>query len=975
MTAKTGAGGKAQEKAASLAERAAWGKARGKKAFAAITKAIRDGSPFLREAIETDRERFQTFAGSVPEEALAALIEAQASLHRRHAAGDIDRNEAAALLRRNRTAHALLVALADLGSVWDVDTVVRALSDFADASVRSAVGIASHELGQAGQLDLGAIGPDGQGCGVTFLALGKHGAGELNYSSDIDLVVFYDPKAPAAIDEKGPSRLYNRVAQSVVKLLSERTADGYVHRVDYRLRPDPGSTTAAVSLPAAYTYYETVGQNWERAAMIKARAVAGDVALGESFIAEMKPFIWRKYFDFHAIADIHAMKRQIHAVRGHGSIAVAGHDIKLGRGGIREIEFFVQTQQLVFGGRRPALRGRRTLDMLAELHREGWVTETARDELSEAYRFLRRIEHRLQMVADEQTQRLPADEAELVRFARFAGYPDLESFSADLTAYAKRVEHHYGLLFEDAPELASDLGDLVFTGTEDDPATLQTLGRLGFRDPPKVAETVRGWHFGRRAAITSARAREVLTELVPALLKALGGTADPDGGLARLDAAFARMPAAVELLGILRQHERLRLLFADLLGTAPRLAEEVAARPHVLDPLLDPGFTAPPRDEAAIEAEFLSLVGTADGMEEFLDRIRDAAHQLQFTTGARMLSGILTPREAGFAHAAIARAAIRASLERVSGAFEADHGRVPGGHLAVVGLGRLGGADLTATSDLDLIVLYDFDAEKRTSDGDRPLDAVVYHLRLTQRLVAALTVPTRRGRLFEVDLRLRPSGSKGPIGTQFSGFVSYHEAEAELWEHMALTRARVLAGDPSFATRVDEAITAIVRRRRDPAEVFKAVRDMRRLVETEKGDAGELDLKMAPGGLLDLDFIAQALVLAHASDHGSLVGLPTSEVLTEAGQLGLLPRSDAADLVEAYRVLDEVNHWQRLTVGGASEESAGMPALRSRLAALVGAPDPKVLGAHLAEVRKPVRAIFERVLGQGRATRRRSAKG
>jgi glutamate-ammonia-ligase adenylyltransferase len=944
-----------------MRECARWRQKSGADAFDALLGAIRKHSPFLRELAE-DEARLTRFAEAAPDASLKRLVSGQRRLLGRFRKGTLDRGAVAAEMRRTRGGHALLVALADLGGVWSVEEVTQALTEFADASVETAVGLALHEAAEAGKLDGAKIGPNGEGCGITFLALGKHGAGELNYSSDIDLVVFYDPEASALTDSNAAARIYTRLAQAVLKLLSERTPDGYVHRVDYRLRPDPGSTPVAVSLPAAYTYYETVGQNWERAAMIKARPVAGDIGLGQRFLDDLAPFIWRKYFDFNAIADIHAMKRQIHAVRGHGEIAVEGHDIKLGRGGIREIEFFVQTQQLVFGGRRPNLRGRRTLDMLAELHREGWVTAKARDELSDAYRFLRGVEHRLQMVADEQTQRLPSDPKELAAFARFCGYAGLPAFSKALVAQARRVERHYGLLFEDAPELASDLGDLVFTGTEDDPATLATLSRLGFRDPPKVAETIRGWHFGRRQAITSARAREVLTELVPALLKALGGTGDPDGGLAHLDAAFARMPAAVELLGILRQHERLRLLFADLLGTAPRLADEVAARPHVLDPVLDPGFSVPVRDEAAIEREFLALVGRPEGFEDFLDRIRDAAHQLQFVTGARLLSGILAPHEAGRANAATARATIRAAMARVESEFAGEHGRATGGKLAVLGLGRLGAANLTPTSDLDLVVLYEFDEKNRTSDGRRPLDSVVYYLRLTQRLIAALTVPTRRGRLFEVDLRLRPSGSKGPIATQFSGFVSYQGAEAELWEHMALTRSRVLAGPPEFAARIEKSIRTLLRRKRDPGEVYAAVHDMRMLVAKEKGDEGELDLKLAPGALLDLDFLAQALVLGHASRHASLLSLSVPDVLKEAGRLGLLDRKDATLLVEAYRLLDDVMHWQRLTLGEGEEAEGGTPGLRARLAALVGAPDPKVLGAHLAEIRHPVRAIFERVL-------------
>lgn len=696
--------------------------------------------------------------------------------------------------------------------------------------------------------------------------------------------------------------------------------------------------------------------------MIKARPIAGDLTLGARFLGELEPFIWRKYFDFAAISDIHAMKRQIHAVRGHDRIAVAGHDVKIGRGGIREIEFFVQTQQLVFGGRRPVLRGRRTLDMLAALAAENWVSGEARDELSEAYRFLRRIEHRLQMVADEQTQRLPTGAGDLARFAALAGYAGVEAFSDDLMGQARRVQHHYGLLFEEAPGLAIDKGSLVFTGTNDDPATLATLRRLGFRRPELAAETVRGWHFGRRAAITSPRAREVLTELAPALLEALGGTGDPDGALARLDRAFGRMPAAVELLTILRSHERLRLLFADLLGTAPRLAETVAASPHVLDAVIDPSFSRPVWEEAGIEADLRATIGRPADTEEFLERIREAAHQLQFVTGARLLSGILPPVAAGAAFAAIAGAAVRASLAWVSDAFAAEHGRLPGAAMAVLALGRLGAGDLTATSDLDLVVLYDFDDERRTSDGARPLDAVVYHTRLTQRLIAALTAPTRRGRLFDIDLRLRPSGTKGPVASQFSSFVAYHAGESELWEHMALTRARVLAGPPDFARRVEAAVRDVVVRRRSRAAVFASVAAMRDLVEREKGAADARDLKLSPGGLLDLDFIAQALVLAHAHDHPGLVGRSTSSTLHEAGRIGLIETIDAQTLVSAYRVLDDMLQWQRLTLGERPEDAERAPALLRRLSALVGAPDPGSLEGFLAEVRRPVGALFDALM-------------
>ncbi|WP_262271013.1 bifunctional [glutamine synthetase] adenylyltransferase/[glutamine synthetase]-adenylyl-L-tyrosine phosphorylase [Microvirga yunnanensis] len=931
--------------------------------FRDLLLALADHSPFLWQLVVNDPARIAGLALAPPEEAHRAIVEKQSGLFREVRSGAMTRNDAVRAFRQNRNAHALLVALADIGGLWSTEQVTQALSDFADASVTGGVNLVLTEAADLGRIRLANPDSPGEGSGFTVLALGKHGAGELNYSSDIDLVIFFDPDATALKDPSEAATVYTRIAQQLAKLLQERTADGYVHRVDYRLRPDPGSTPTAMSLSSAYVYYETVGQNWERAAFIKARPVAGDLALGETFLKELRPFIWRKYFDFASIADVHAMKRQIHAVRGHDEIAVAGHDIKLGRGGIREIEFFVQTQQLVFGGRRPALRGRRTLDMLKALHDEGWITDRARDELSDAYRFLRTIEHRLQMVADEQTQRLPADEDALKRFARFCGYPTTKAFATALTDQAKIVQGHYALLFEEGPELASDAGSLVFTGTGDDPETLATLQRLGFREPERVAETVRGWHFGRRPAIQSARAREVLTELTPALLSALGGTAEPDGALAALDRAFGRMPAAVELLTILQSHDRLRLLFADLLGTAPRLADTVAQSPHVLDALIDPAFGTPAVDEATVESQVRQLIGPPRDFEDFLDRVRDAARQMRFVTGARLLSGVVSPAQAGEAYAAIARAVIRASFDAVRRAFEAEHGTVPGARIAILGLGRLGSRELTAGSDLDLVVIYDFDENARESTGARSLDAVVYFTRLTQRLVSALTVPTRRGLLYDVDLRLRPQGGKGPVASQFKGFVAYQTGEADLWEHMALTRARVIAGDDAFGAEVSESIRGILAARRDPKKVFEDVRSMRELIAQEKGDADPWDLKLARGGLTDLDFIAQALVLAHAHAHPSLIGCPTEAAFAQAQAEGLLDREAGRSLIEAHKLLNDIFQWQRLTIEGRFDaESVPQPILK-RLATVAGLPNATVLLSHLAEQYRRVGDVYREVMG------------
>ena len=731
-----------------------------------------------------------------------------------------------------------------------------------------------------------------------MLALGKHGARELNYSSDVDLIVFYDSASASIPEGVEPGPLFVRIAKALARLLQERTPNGYVLRVDLRLRPDPGATPVAMSIASAASYYETLGQNWERAAMIKARSVAGDVALGRAFLSELAPFIWRKYFDYAAIADIHAMKRQIHAVRGHERVTVPGHDVKLGRGGIREIEFFVQTQQLIFGGRRPRLRGARTLEMLRELGTEDWVSADAVEELSEAYTYLRRIEHRLQMVADEQTQRLPFEAEPLARFAQFCGHAEVESFADEMTHHLRQVEKHYARLFEDAPTLGAEAGSLVFTGVVDDPDTLATLRRLGFQRPEAATETIRGWHFGRRPAVQGARAREVLTELIPGLIARFfrlrrsrrrarrlrrGARAHARGGGAAVDPALERTVAR-----IVRRSLRRR--------AAPRPGRGLAARmcstPRSIPAAPARSRKASTRRKQAARVD--AFLDAADGYEAMLDRARDFAAEETFLIGVRLLSGALDPEMAGRAYSALARGLVAALLERVGAAFAREHGRIEGGRVAVLAMGKFGSREMTAASDLDLIIIYDFPAEAAESDGRRPLGAALYYARLTQRLLAALTAPTKAGKLYDVDLRLRPSGRQGPLATQLSAFALYQRERAETWEHMALTRARVVAGDAKLAAEIGAVVTQTLRAARDPVELAHEVREMRALIAREKGDSDPWDLKLVAGGLLDIEFIAQFLILAHARERPELIDVSTRAVITKAGELGLLAPEDAA---------------------------------------------------------------------------------
>ena len=913
-----------------------------------LLAAIADHSPFLWRLIEAEPARLASILDRDPHE---VLDDAMASL----AAPSLGTVEDALIrsLRRARQTVALTVALADLGGAWVLEDVVQALTRAAEAFIRASLGFLLRAAGAAGRLKLDPADPMRE-CGLAILALGKLGGAELNYSSDVDLVCLYDPDSPAIVDRGGVQALYVRIVRDLVRLLQHPTADGHVLRVDLRLRPEPSAKAIAVAVPAALAYYENFGQNWERAALIKARPVAGDLTLGAGMLEALKPFIWRKYFDLAAIADIHAMKRQIHAAKGGGEIAVGGHDVKIGRGGIRDIEFFVQTQQLIFGGKRPALRGSRTVPMLRRLRVEGCIGRHVEDDLGKAYAFLRGIEHRLQMLDDRQTHTIPAGKDALERFARFCGYASAAAFSGVFERSCRLVAHHYSLLFENAPKLGHAGGDLVFTGIGDDLGTLRTLEKLGFRAPERVAATVRGWQAGLRPAVRSPRARERLTELVPLLLSSFGRGSDPDAAVAGFDRVLERLPTATELFAILTAHPALRTLFAEILGGAPRLAEAVAIYPHLLDIAIDRDASLT-FDEDEMETRVTAALARATTTEEALDLVRDYQHEEHFLIGTRLLSGGLLPREAGAAFTALAVGVIRALLRRAEAAFTAEHGRMKDATLAVLAFGKLGSREMTAASDLDLVVVYDFDAGAGPSDGGKRLDATTYFARLTQRLVTHLTAPTRRGRLYEVDMRLRPSGRQGPLATKFSAFAAYQRTVAATWEHLALTRARVVAGDPGLARRIEAAITAALESTPRPA-LTADVAAMRALMARERPPVNVWDIKLSPGGLVDGDFLAQTLALQRPD----LRDPAPRTVLERAAASGLVSPA----VVAAYDLQAAANQIIRLALPeGVNPDEAGR-GLRLRLAQACGLPGWASFKPALGDARATLRAAFESMIGR-----------
>ena len=873
-------------------------------------------------------------------------------------------DEAMKPLREAKRRLALLTALADLGGVWDVREVTAALSAGADDLLGAAIRLLFRLAAQQGKCE--AIDPERPEAdsGYIVLGMGKYGAFELNYSSDIDLIVFYDPAKARLSAGVEPSTFFVRLTRDLVKLMAERTPEGYVFRTDLRLRPDPGATQVALSVDAGLHYYETVGQNWERAAYIKARAVAGDLAAGEAFLRELAPYVWRKNLDYAAIADIHAMKRQIHAHKGHGEIAVEGHNLKLGRGGIREIEFFVQTQQLIAGGRQPELRTSQTLKALDELASRGWIAGSAAEEMAEAYCFLRNIEHRLQMIDDEQTHSLPSKPDKLERIARFCGYETTDALAKALRRRLKTVQGHYSVLFEDVPALSrsSAPGSLVFTGDSDDPETVSTLAEMGFSSPSSVIGTVRGWHFGRYPATRTARARERLTEFQPLLLEALSGTANPDLALATFDRFLAELPAGIQLFAMLRNNPALLDLLADIMGTAPRLARLVSRRPRVMDAVLDPGFLGElpkPEELTTLIREQFEQTRT---YEDCLDRARRIGQEQSFLIGVRVLSGSIPAEEAGFAYAALAEQLVAGLQAQVETLMNRQHGEVTGGEMAVIAMGKLGGREMTANSDLDLIIIYRYANGQNPSSGLKPLAPTQYYARATQRLISALSVPTAEGGLYEVDMRLRPSGKSGPVATSLLSFIGYQNKEAWVWEHMALTRARVVSGPDALRTDIEATIHDVLCRERDRAKIAESVREMRQRIAQEKGSKDLWDLKYADGGLVDVEFITQYLQLIHAASNPGVLDQNTVAGLEKMRAKDLLSGSDADTLVRAAHLYHSLIQIMRLCQEGRFDPDKSPPGLKALLSQAAGIGDFSDIPSLLKEMQAAVADCSRRLI-------------
>jgi glutamate-ammonia-ligase adenylyltransferase len=924
-----------------------------------ILLSFAEASPYLFDLVRADGARVIRLLESEPESHFSQLIEDT----RREVPAASSEAEAMRLLRRTKSEAALLIALCDVGGVWPVTQMTAALTDLAVASVQSALRFVLRQEAKRGRLLPSNLEYPEQDSGLIVLAMGKMGARELNYSSDIDLIVLFDSAASMLSPDIEPQLFFVRATQALFRMLQQRTGDGYVFRVDLRLRPDPASTPVAISTASALHYYEREGRTWERAAMIKAWPCAGDVKDGEALIAEISPFVWRKHLDFAALADVHDMKRQMQTFRGQSAIAVEGHNVKVGRGGIREIEFFAQTQQLIAGGRHPQLRVRPTLEALNVLASSNWITFEARDQLTAAYTFLRRVEHRLQMVADEQTHTLPETTEAMERFARFLGHDGRETFAKLLLGHLNVVQEHYGKLFESDPTGTAKMPAADYGAGPDDPRLIEHLATLGFKKPITVAKIIRDWMVGDYRVFRMEAVRNAFAEFLPTLVAGLAQVEEPDNAVVAFDRFLQALRRGARLFSLLSQYRDLVSLVTLILGVAPRLGDMLAQQPQIMDGLIDPRFFGTMPDRHELSARLAAILSDATSYEEFLDRLRLFGQESLFLVGTRILSGTVSAQQAGIAFADVAEGIVHTVHRLVTERFGAQHGRVSGQETAVLAMGRLGSREMTASSDLDLILLYDFDSRQPDSDGARSLHGAQYFARFTQRLISAFTTRTNYGVLYDIDMRLRPSGRAGPVASRIESFAEYQNREAWTWEHMALTRARVISASPEFRARIEGIVREVLTRPRDAAEVASDVVAMRRAIALEKGEDEVWDLKYAAGGIVDIDFIAQYLQLVHAAEKPEILDVNTLQVLDNAARLGVLSPSAAEILRTATRLFHDLTQILRLCVSEKFKPETSGEALLRVMARAGDAPDFSALEARVKETQSEVRRVFRDLVG------------
>ena len=733
-----------------------------------------------------------------------------------------------------------------------------------------------------------------------------------------------------------------RIARRVVELLQNRDENGFVFRVDLRLRPSPEASPLALPIGAALSYYESAALPWERAAFIRARAAAGDAALGQSFLEAIRPFIWRRSLDFGALQEIRQISRRIRDYHIQGQSLGPGYDLKRGRGGIREVEFFAQIHQLIHGGREPRLRVPATLDALRVLGEGGRIDLATADALAEAYRLYRTIEHRLQMVGDQQVHRLPKAHDALDNVARLHGLGGGGELVALLQPHVDIVGTAYDALDGDAEHRLPHQSEKLEA----------TLAAAGFTDPAAARKRIEILREGKSRSLRTPIAQTALEAMLPALVTALGKAPSPQDALNRFEDLVAGLPSAINLFRLLEARPALARALIDVLSHAPALSQALGRRPALLDSLIDASALEPAPPVEVLVGEF----GTgepSDSYEQRLDGVRQRVGERRFALGVQLIEGASDPIDVAQGYARVAEAAFTVLARAAIAEFEQTHGRVPGGELLVIALGRLGGGALTHASDLDIIYLFTGDIFTE-SDGRRPLGATTYFNRLAQRVSAALSVPTASGPLYEIDTRLRPSGAQGLLAVSTASFAQYQRENAWTWEHMALTRARPIFGSAASRAEIEAIITDVLGRERDADKLTADVIKMRGDVARHKPPSSRFDVKLIDGGLIDAEFTVHLLQLHHR------IGFDP-RLRTAMRQLADRGLIDSA-IIPAHELMTRMLVTLRLVSPASSEPP---PASKPLVARTCGQPDWDTLVKAYESARVLVSTEWKRVATAG----------
>ena len=895
-------------------------------------------------------------------------------------------NELKKKLRIYKTKIALLTSYADLSEKYNLFQITKALSDFAELAVSLSTAYLLKEAMIKGDLEIAEHFKDqeienipattdfAKNCGYIVLAVGKLGGRELNYSSDIDLIILYDHEIIQYRGRKNAKDFFIKFTQKFVNIMQDRTEDGYVFRTDLRLRPDPSATPVALSMEAAEIYYQTSGLTWERAAMIKARPIAGDIRAGYDFLKRINSFIWRKHLDYAALEDIHSIKKLIHSHHKHGQITLAGQDVKLGPGGIREIEFYAQVFQLISGGKEPTLRVPATCDALNMLLENKKITKDSHKTLISVYVFLRTLEHRLQMVNDDQTHSIPKDALEIDRIAKFMGYKETSDFEKEFVNNITNVHHLFNdLLYDNTQSTSKNEAILPFLPNEYHPATLKAIEKSGYDDAKQIYSIIQNWLNGRYRACRTERARDKLLHLIPDILRSFSHYKNAKEGFLKFDHFLSQLPSGIQLFSFLSAQPWLLDLLAKIMNMAPDLSASLAKRPLLLDAMLTDNFFTQSihhQDQSLknmLQKDLEIQMSLSKDFEDTLNICRKWANEHKFQVGIQILKNDVSSCIAGKNLSLIAEITLQNLLAQTHEVFSLKHGIIKDSQFSIIALGKLGGKELTSISDLDLIFVYDYKGDNSSSqiksNGKKPLELHQYYVKLSKKFLNSINVLTGEGRLYEVDMRLRPSGSKGALALDFKAFQTYHMTQAWTWEHMTLTRARVISGSSELNLKLTKLIQNIITHQgRSPQKLLNDTAIMREKLRHEFGTDNIWSLKHVKGGMVDIEFICQYLVLKNSPHNNDLLEQNTLKLIRKLTKYNFLTPETGVKLYDACKDFQTCQLLLRLCMGTASKNSKRPEELLQSLAKRIGCDSPEQIENKIINSLQFVTQTYEEII-------------